>query len=203
MLKIKKQLPLSVVDESEYTKHQEDIKNSIKKLFISNKDKKKTIDEYAQLTTQIREEYAKLQAKCVQLEKTLQKYKDYVEHRWSPSAPPPNTQRKRVFRKQKIPYYHDNIDRGYMSADERDNNEDEYYDYESKPKPKRKKRIVYVDEIDGDDDDDDNEEEEPREVDDENDDEEYIRVRKKKKPVVGKKVPSKETKKKIGITKSI
>ena len=195
MLRIKKQLPLSMVNESEYTKNQEDIKNSIKKLFISNQGKKKTIDEYAQLTTQIREEYAKLQAKCVQLEKTLQRYKDYVENRWSPSAP--NTQRKRVFRKPKIPYHHENIDRGYMSADERDDDE-EYYDYESKPKPKRKKRIVYVDEIDGDEDDNDNQEEE-----EENEDEEYVRVVKKKKPV-GKKLPSnKETKKKVGITKSI
>ena len=192
MLRIKKQLPLSVVDESEYTKNQEDIKNSIKKLFISNQGKKKTIDEYAQLTTQIREEYAKLQAKCVQLEKTLQRYKDYVENRWSPSAP--NTQRKRVFRKPKIPYHYENIDKGYMSADE----DEEYYDYESKPKPKRKKRIVYVDEIDGDDNDDDQEEEGL-----ENDeDEEYVRVVKKKKPVA-KKLTSKETKKKVGITKSI
>lgn len=192
MLKIKKQLPLAAnFDETEYTKNQEDIKNSIKKLFISNQSRKKTIDEYAQLTTQIREEYAKLQAKCVQLESTLQRYKDYVENRWSPSAP--NVQRK-VFKKPKIPYDYENIDRGYMSADERDN-EDEYYDYESKPKPKRKKRIVYVDEIDGDEE--DEEEEEPEEVIPKNEDE-YVKVVKRKKPA-GKKI----TKKKIGITKSI
>ena len=193
MLKIKKQLPLAAnFDETEYTKNQEDIKNSIKKLFISNQSKKKTIDEYAQLTTQIREEYAKLQAKCVQLESTLQRYKDYVENRWSPSTP--NVQRKKVFKKPKIPYDYENIDRGYMSADERDN-EDEYYDYESKPKPKRKKRIVYVDEIDGDEE--DEEEEEPEEEIPKNEDE-YVKVVKRKKPA-GKKI----TKKKIGITKSI
>ena len=193
MLKIKKQLPLAAnFDETEYTKNQEDIKNSIKKLFISNQSRKKTIDEYAQLTTQIREEYAKLQAKCVQLESTLQRYKDYVENRWSPSAP--NVQRKKVFKKPKIPYDYENIDRGYISADERDN-EDEYYDYESKPKPKRKKRIVYVDEIDGDEE--DEEEEEPEEAIPKNEDE-YVKVVKRKKPA-GKKI----TKKKIGITKSI
>ena len=193
MLKIKKQLPLAAnFDETEYTKNQEDIKNSIKKLFISNQSRKKTIDEYAQLTTQIREEYAKLQAKCVQLESTLQRYKDYVENRWSPSAP--NVQRKKVFKKPKIPHDYENIDRGYMSADERDN-EDEYYDYESKPKPKRKKRIVYVDEIDGDEE--DEEEEEPEEAIPKNEDE-YVKVVKRKKPA-GKKI----TKKKIGITKSI
>ena len=193
MLKIKKQLPLAAnFDETEYTKNQEDIKNSIKKLFISNQSRKKTIDEYAQLTTQIREEYAKLQAKCVQLESTLQRYKDYVENRWSPSAP--NVQRKKVFKKPKIPYDYENIDRGYISADERDN-EDEYYDYESKPKPKRKKRIVYVDEIDGDEE--DEEEEEPEEAIPKNEDE-YVKIVKRKKPA-GKKI----TKKKIGITKSI
>lgn len=193
MLKIKKQLPLAAnFDETEYTKNQEDIKNSIKKLFISNQSRKKTIDEYAQLTTQIREEYAKLQAKCVQLESTLQRYKDYVENRWSSSAP--KVQRK-VFKKPKIPYDYGNIDRGYMSADERDN-EDEYYDYESKPKPKRKKRIVYVDEIDGDDE--DEEEEETEDVIPKNEDEEYVKVVKRKKPA-GKKI----AKKKIGITKSI
>ena len=78
MLKIKKQLPFSLktFDDDEYNKNQEDIKNSIKKLYIGNQNKKKTIDKYSQLTTQIREEYAKLQAKCVQLENTLQKYKD-------------------------------------------------------------------------------------------------------------------------------
>ena len=193
MLKIKKQLPLAAnFDETEYTKNQEDIKNSIKKLFISNQSRKKTIDEYAQLTTQIREEYAKLQANCVQVESTLQRYKDYVENRWSPSAP--NVQRKKVFKKPKIPYDYENIDRGYISADERDN-EDEYYDYESKPKPKRKKRIVYVDEIDGDEE--DEEEEEPEEAIPKNEDE-YVKIVKRKKPA-GKKI----TKKKIGITKSI
>ena len=196
MLRIKKQLPLSAIDETEYTKNQEDIKNSIKQLFISNQGRKKTIDQYAKLTTQIREEYAKLQAKYVQLEAELQKYKDYVENRYQPFIPP---QKKRVFRKTKIPYYHENIDKGYMSADERENDE-EYFDYESKPKPKRKKRIVYVDEIDGDDD--DNNEDNEKEEEEENENEEYVRVLKRKKPVV-KKLPGKESKKKVGITKSI
>ena len=197
MLRIKKQLPLSAIDETEYTKNQEDIKNSIKQLFISNQGRKKTINQYAKLTTQIREEYAKLQAKCVQLEAELQKYKDYVEDRRRPFIPP---QRKRVFRKTRIPYYHENIDKGYMSADERENDE-EYFDYESKPKPKRKKRIVYVDEIDGDGDD-NNEDNEKEEEEEENENEEYVKVLKRKKPVV-KKLPSKESKKKVGITKSI
>ena len=201
MLRIKKQLPLAAIDETEYNKNQDDIKSSIKKLYISNQNKKKTINEYAQLATQIREEYAKLQTKCAQLENTLQRYKDYVENKWSPPAPP-DTQRKRVLRKPKIPYYHqydNDIEKGYISADEREDN-DEYFDYESKPKPKRKKRIVYVDEIDGDDED---EIKEPEEVIEKDEDEEYVKVVKKRKRPVGKKTPNKEISKKVGITKSI
>ena len=185
MLRIKKQLPLAAIDETEYNKNQDDIKNSIKKLYISNQSKKKTINEYAQLATQIREEYAKLQAKCAQLENTLQKYKDYVENRWSPPAP----QRKRDFRKTKIPYYHqydNNIEKGYASEDERENN-DEYYDYESKPKPKRKKRIVYFDEIDNDDDYENEIIKEPQEAIEKDEDVEYVKVKKKKKTTNTKK----------------
>ena len=109
-----------------------------------------------------------------------------------------------MLRQPKIPYYHQNekIDKGYLTADEKED-EDEYFDYESKPKPKRKKRIVYVDEIDGDDDDDDKIiKEPPKEAIEKDEDEEYVRVVKRKKPV-GKKLPSKETSKKVGITKSI
>ena len=62
MLKIKKTIPfnLNTFDEDEYNKNQNEIKNSIKKLYIGNQNKRKTIDEYEQLVTQIREEYAKL-----------------------------------------------------------------------------------------------------------------------------------------------
>ena len=47
-------------NKDDYLKNQNDLKKSIKNLYIGNQNKKKTIDEYAQLTTQIREEYAKL-----------------------------------------------------------------------------------------------------------------------------------------------
>ena len=43
------------------------------------KKKKKTTDEYAQLTTKIGEEYAKLQRENNQLKVELHKYKTYVE----------------------------------------------------------------------------------------------------------------------------
>ena len=201
MLKIKQQLPFNstTIDETEYNKNQDDIKNSIKKLYIANQSKKKTIDEYAQLTTQIREEYAKLQAKCVQLENTIQKYKDYVENRWQQ---PRQQMRKRPLRKTKTPYYQfDNEyyegDNGYTSADEQDNNDD-YFTYDSKSKPKRKKRIVYFDEIDGD------ETNEPEEIEVvEEEPEVYVKVVKKKTPILRIKNLKKDLTKRVGITKSI
>ena len=65
--------------EDNISKIQSDLKNSIKDLYISDQKKKKTIDEYAQLATKIREEYAKLQQEKNQLKIELHKYKTYVE----------------------------------------------------------------------------------------------------------------------------
>ena len=198
MLKIKKQLPFNsgLIDETEYNKNQEDIKNSIKNLYIGNQSKKKTIDDYAKLTTQIREEYAKLQAKYVQLENTLQKYKDYIENRWQQ---PKQQMKKRPLRKTKIPYYQYD-DQYPTDGDLEDNEEDnDYFNYESISKPKRKKRIVYVDEIDGD------ETNEPEEVEvvEEEPEPEYVKVVKKKMPVLRKKNTKKDLTKRVGLTKSI
>ena len=198
MLKIKKQLPFNsgLIDETEYNKNQEDIKNSIKNLYIGNQSKKKTIDDYAKLTTQIREEYAKLQAKYVQLENTLQKYKDYIENRWQQ---PKQQMRKRPLRKTKIPYYQYD-DQYPTDGDLEDNEEDnDYFTYESTSKPRRKKRIVYVDEIDGD------ETNEPEEVEvvEEEPEPEYVKVVKKKMPVLRKKNTKKDLTKRVGLTKSI
>ena len=63
MLKVKKQIQRKNKNNDENEQLRNDLKNSIKNLYISNQTKKKTIDEYAQLTTQIREEYAKFQNK--------------------------------------------------------------------------------------------------------------------------------------------
>ena len=80
MLKVKKQIHKKIInnDQNEQIKNQNDLKNSIKNLYIGNQKKKKTIDEYAQLTTQIREEYAKLQGENM-LKVTIEKYKQYLE----------------------------------------------------------------------------------------------------------------------------
>ena len=82
MLKVKKKIHKNIINknqEDDITKIQNELKNSIKNLYINDQKKKKTIDEYAQLTTKIREEYAKLQQENNQLKIELQKYKNYIE----------------------------------------------------------------------------------------------------------------------------
>ena len=96
MLKVKKQIQRKINsnNQDDYLKNQNDLKNSIKNLYIGNQNKKKTIDEYAQLTTQIREEYAKLQNENNQLKNTLEKYKHIcIEKMHSPR------QRNRFYKK--------------------------------------------------------------------------------------------------------
>ena len=75
MLKVKKKIHRNVNknQENDITKIQNELKNSVKNLYINDQKKKKTIDEYAQLTTKIREEYAKLQQENNQLKIELQK----------------------------------------------------------------------------------------------------------------------------------
>ena len=100
MLRVKKQIPFKInsYNEKEYLENQNHIKNSLKNLYIGNKNKQKTIDDYAQLVTQVREEYAKLQNKCLHLEETLQKYRAYVDgkqNRHYRNWHPPERKRKR------------------------------------------------------------------------------------------------------------
>ena len=52
--------PKNKSQKDDITELRNDIKNSIKKLYISDQKKKKTINEYAELLTKIRNEYAKL-----------------------------------------------------------------------------------------------------------------------------------------------
>ena len=86
MLKVKKQIhrKTNSNNQDEYIKYQNDLKDSIKKIYIGNQNKKKIIDEYAQLITQIREKYAKLQNENNQLKSTLEKCQQYIEDMQSP-----------------------------------------------------------------------------------------------------------------------
>ena len=79
MLKVKKKIrnPKSQIND-ELTDLQNQIKNSIKNLFIKDQKNKKTINGYADVITKIRNEYAQLQKENNQLKIELQKYPQYV-----------------------------------------------------------------------------------------------------------------------------
>ena len=81
MLKVKKKIqnPKSQ-NNDELTDLQNQIKNSIKNLFIKDQKNKKTINDYADLITKIRKEYAQLQKENNQLKIELQKYQQYVQN---------------------------------------------------------------------------------------------------------------------------
>ena len=76
MLKVKKTIrnPKNKNEDDNLTELQNNIKNSIKNLYISDQKKKKTINEYAELLTKIRNEYAKLQKEINELKIELYKY---------------------------------------------------------------------------------------------------------------------------------
>ena len=100
--------------------------------------KKKTINDYAHLTTEIRKEYAKLQNECNELKNQLQKYAAYVEQLRQNS---PRKYYQRPIRKRK--HYYD------LQPLESDETEDDTYE-EVRRRPKQyRKKIKYEDAIDG------------------------------------------------------
>ena len=80
MLKVKKKIQglKNKSQDEDLTQLHNEIKNSIKHLYISNQTKKKTINEHAELITNIRNEYAILQNENSDLKIELQKYQDYI-----------------------------------------------------------------------------------------------------------------------------
>ena len=82
MLKVKKTIRnhKNKSQDDNLTELQNDIKNSIKNLYISDQKKKKTINEYAELLTKIRNEYAKLQKENNELKIELHKYRNYFQN---------------------------------------------------------------------------------------------------------------------------
>ena len=113
-------------------------KNSIRNLYISDQKKKRTIDEYVQLLTKVREEYAKLQQENNQPKIEMQKYESYIE--WSSQKTyRPNYQKP--IRKRK--YYYDQ-----QGDDESEESDSCITEIRRQPKKQKRKRIIYEDEID-------------------------------------------------------
>ena len=121
MLKVKKKN-----QEDDLTKIQNELKNSIKNVYLHDQKKKKTIDEYAQLTTKIREEYVKLQQENNQLKIELQKYKNYIEQMSQP--------RKKYYSKliRKRKHYPD------LEHETESNESDSYVEVQRRPKQRKK-----------------------------------------------------------------
>ena len=82
MLKVKKKIPSTKNknQNEDVTQFLEEIKNSIKNLYLSDQKKKKAINEYAEILSKIRSEYVLLQKENNQLKIQLQKYQNYVEN---------------------------------------------------------------------------------------------------------------------------
>ena len=76
------------------------MKNFIKNLFIKNPKNKKTINEYTDILTKIRNEYAQLQKEKNQLRTEIQKYQRYIQYNQNvsqtPYRKPASKKRKRI-----------------------------------------------------------------------------------------------------------
>ena len=140
MLKVKKTIrnPKNKSQNDDLTELQNDIKNSIKNLYISDQKKKKTINEYAELLTKIRNEYVKLQKENNEIKIELHKYQNYFQNMPQKSYQKPSY--TKPLRKRKH-YYYDELEQS---------EESDSYVTEIRRRPKKqKKRIIYKDEIDG------------------------------------------------------
>ena len=139
MLKVKKKIP-NIKDKNkneDVSQLHEEIKNSIKNLYISDQKKAKTIKEYAEILSKIRNEYALLQKEHNQTKTELQKYQHYVQN--LPQKPRMNYQKP--IRKRKHYYYDDQ---------EESEESDSYVTEIRRRRPnKHRKKIIYEDEIDG------------------------------------------------------
>ena len=140
MLKVKKTIQNSKnkSQDDNFTELQNDIKNFIKNLYISDQKKKKTTNEYAGLLTKIRNKYPKLQRENNELKIELHKFRNYFQNMsqklyHQPSYTKPIRKRKH--------YYYDEPEESEES--------DSYVTEIWRRYKKQKKRIIYEDEIDG------------------------------------------------------
>ena len=139
MLKVKKQIHKKIInnDQNEQIKNQNDLKNSIKNLYIGNQKKRKTIDEYAQLTTQIREENAKLQRENNELKVTIENINSILKkcsHQGGVPIIMKNQLRKRKFFKR-------DLERRYDEEENEESDDGDNYITEIRQRKKKKENI--------------------------------------------------------------
>ena len=104
-------------------------------MFIKDQKDKKTINEYADLITKIRNKYVQLQKENNQLKIELQKYQQYVQSiSQTPYRKPSCVRPKR----KRIQYY-----------DESDEIDSYISEVRKRPRKSQKRKIIYEDDIDG------------------------------------------------------
>ena len=140
MLKVKKKINKNknIIQNDDISKAQTHLNNSINNLFIDGQKKKKTIDDYAHLTTEIRKEYAKLQNECNELKIQLQKYAAYAKQLEQNS---PRKYYQKPIRKRK--HYYE------LQPPESDETEDGSYEEVRRRSKQYRKKKKYEDAIDG------------------------------------------------------
>ena len=74
MLKVKKKIQKISTNQDQLNDIQNEIKNAIKNLYFKDQKKKKTINDYGNIITNIRNQYAQLQKENNQLNIEIQKY---------------------------------------------------------------------------------------------------------------------------------
>ena len=118
------------------------------------KKKKKTIKEYAELLTKIRDEYAKLQKENNQLKIELQKYQTYVQNRpqrllqwawtkWTSDSYVTEIRRRPKKQRKRILYYNEIDDFPEYEPDsptDEEQEEDNNYEIQNKRKEKQPKQ---------------------------------------------------------------
>ena len=99
MLKVKKKIH-NPKNQNELTDLQNEIKNSIKNLFIKDQKNKKIKNEYADILPKIRCDYAQLQKENNQLRIEIQKCQRYIQYNQNiaqtPYRKPASKKRKRI-----------------------------------------------------------------------------------------------------------
>ena len=141
MLKLKKTIrnPKNKSQNDDLTELQNDSKNHIKMLYISNQKKKKAINEYAELFTKFRNEYTKLQKENNEIKIKLHRYQNYFQ----------NMSQKWYQKPSYTSNYWEKESTTIKNELEQSEEIDSYVtEIRSRPK-KQKKRIIYEDEIDG------------------------------------------------------
>ena len=135
MLKVKKKIQKSSTNQDKLNNLKNEIKNSVKNLYLKDQKNKKTINDYANLIMKIRNEYAQLQKGNNQLNIKIQKYGQYFQD---------------FDQKYKMQYYVKKRPKRKRMQYYDESDQSDSYVTETRKRPREQKRkIYYDDDVDG------------------------------------------------------